>query len=83
MPAATPKQPMIGPFPGHVRPVWNRPGLYLRISKKTGERVWSYWDGQQFFMFSNTKRGAMSTFRRGKVSNYQSLPWFGMAKPRT
>lgn len=80
MPAAIPKQPMVGPFKPNQKPLHNRPGLYLRISKATGERVWSYFNGYDWFMYSNTKRGALSKYDRRKVSKFQNLPWYGMAQ---
>ena len=80
MPAAKPKQPMTPEFPGKVKPLMNRPGLYLRTSPK-GERVWSYWSGHVWFMFSNSKERALKHFADRKRSKYQTLPWFGMAKP--
>ena len=80
MPAAKPKQPTVGPFPGNVKPLHDRPGLFLRTSPK-GERVWSYWGGATWYMFSNSKERALKLFGAGKVSKHQNLPWFGMAKP--
>ena len=79
MPAAKPKQPTVGPFTGNVKPLHDRPGLYLRMSPK-GERVWSWWDGSFWYMFSNTKERALKHMKNRKTSKYQSLLWFGMAR---
>ena len=82
MPAALPKQPMTDQFPGHIKPLASRPGLYLRISPK-GERVWSWWTGQFWCLYSNTKKRALEHADRFKRSKHQNLPWYGMVRFQT
>ena len=59
------------------KPAKDRPGLYLRLSPKTGEVCWAYWSGKSWGLYSNSKKGAMA--RRHKTSKKQ-LTWFGYYK---
>lgn len=67
----------VGPFPAHVNPA--RPGIYKRVSPKTGQLVYAYWDGFDWSKFSSNYRTAKTT-NRYKAPSIKSLPWYGMAK---
>jgi hypothetical protein len=71
------KPALIAAFPATKNPDHARPGLYLRQSKDTGEMVWAYWNGQNWGLYSDTPKRAMT--RRNKRSK-KALPWFGYAK---
>ena len=67
----------IGPFPGDVKPV--RKGIYQRDRLKA-VRHWSYWDGSSWGVgvFSRVNAWKYRDWR----SKHQSLPWYGIEKPR-
>ena len=69
---------IVGPLTGTPR----RAGLYLRQSSKTGDAVWSYFGGNnhKWHLYSDTKDGALEKYKHRKVSKYQDLPWYGVAK---
>ena len=71
---------VVGPFPGSKRPPADRPGLYLRQSQATGQLCWAYWNGTDWGLYSDSKKGA--TARRHKRSK-KSLPWFAFHKRTT
>lgn len=66
----------VGPFPPGVKPV-NGPGMFKRVSPKTGELVWAYWDGRQWGKFSSDfDRAAHKAHKRSR----RQLWWYGKAK---
>ena len=74
--AGVPASQLTGPMPANTKPLSNRKGVYLRVSQKTGDIVWSWWNGTDFGLYADTK--ARATARAGKRSK-KSLVWFGMA----
>lgn len=66
----------IGPFNGTDTPV--RPGLYRRISKRTGRKLWSFWNGNIWSRGTNNLGKAKSPRFKNKRSKFQSQPWFGL-----
>ncbi len=68
----------IGPFPASTRPLPNRPGLYKRISDKTGAKAWAWWDGRSWFRFDTSKKGALRKKADGEYSK-KNLKWIGFA----
>lgn len=64
---------VVGPFNRTHNPPKDRPGLYLRLSDKTGQAVWSYWNGQKWGLYADSKDRAMQ--RRNKPSK-KRLTWF-------
>ena len=67
----------VGPILGTKKPV--RSGLYLRVSPKTGQLVWSVYEGR-WYGYSDSKTGAQSKRRRNKRSKYQTQDWYGTAQ---
>ena len=65
---------LVGPIAGIARPV--RAGLYLRISPKTKQQVWSYWNGRTWGKYTDD----MNKAPRMSQSRHQNLPWFGVPK---
>jgi hypothetical protein len=74
--AGVPAARLTGPMPANTKPLRDRAGLYLRVSQKTGDIVWAWWNGTNFGLYADTK--ARATARRGKRSK-KPLVWFGMA----
>lgn len=66
----------IGPFEGHETPA--RPGLYRRISARTGRKLWSFWNGNIWSRGCNNLEKAKSPRFKNKRSKYQNRPWFGL-----
>lgn len=66
----------VGPFPPKVKPVMGRPGMFKRISERTGNRVWAWWDGRGWCKYSSDYDTAKAN--RGKRSRKQ-LWWYGRA----
>lgn len=64
---------VIGPFNRTQIPPMGRPGLYLRISNKTGQACCAFWNGQKWGLYADSKDRAMQ--RRHKTSK-KRLPWF-------
>jgi hypothetical protein len=71
---------LVGPFKPEQRPT--RSGLYLRVSRDTGEKVFAYYDAGtgNWGLYSDTKERAMK--RRHKRSK-KALPWYGTTAPKS
>lgn len=73
IPAST---PLVGPFPGTQKPT--QEGLFVRVSKKTGQKVWAYYTksfGRAYWgLYADTKERALACkHKRSK----KSLDWYG------
>jgi len=71
----------IGPFDGNQIPA--RPGMYKRVSPKSGRKVWAYWDGSRWCKYSlNIDKALQKSKRpahgRNGRSRHNSLPWFAL-----
>lgn len=66
---------LVGPFPGSKRPT-NGSGLYIRVSRKTGEKVWAHWDAnrKQWGLYSDTQQRAL---QRAHKRSKKQLDWYG------
>jgi hypothetical protein len=67
----------VGPFPGNTFPA--RVGVYRRVSAKSGRKVWSFWNGRTWGLYSATSIERAISKAKSKKPSKKALPWFGLS----